>query len=71
MSQEDDESLEDYVERFQYNLQSNKQNTLDHETLCILFLKGIQEDSIDTLYLMGARDISLLSNICQICDLCN
>lgn len=70
MSQ-DDESLEDYVERFQYNLQRTKKNILDHETLCIIFLKRIWEDCIDTLNLMGVGDISLLINICKIFYLCN
>ena len=53
MTQKEEETLEDYVERFQYNLQRTKQNTLDPETLRIIFLRGIKDDCMDALNLMG------------------
>ena len=33
MTQQEDENLEDYVERFQYNLQRSRQNGLNDDTL--------------------------------------
>jgi hypothetical protein len=41
MMQHEDESLEDYVERFTYNLQREKQGDLAPETRHVLFLRGI------------------------------
>ena len=60
MTQQEDENLEDYVERFQYNLQISRQNGLNDDTLKIILLRGIRDDCIDMLNLMGARDVSLL-----------
>jgi hypothetical protein len=69
MTQKEEETLEDYVERFQYNLQRTKQNTLDPETLRIIFLRGIKDDCMDALNLMGAGDISQMTynDICELC----
>jgi hypothetical protein len=58
MTQEDDVSLEDYIEKFQYNLQRSKQNKLEPETLHTILLTGIRDDYINVLNLMGAGDIS-------------
>jgi hypothetical protein len=69
MQQSEEESLEDYVERFLYNLQKTKQSTLNNDTIRTIFLKGIQEEYIDVLNLMGAGDISQLP-FAAICDLC-
>jgi hypothetical protein len=41
MMQHEDESLEDYVERFSYNLQREKKGDLAPETRHVLFLRGI------------------------------
>ena len=41
MTQGDEESLEEYIERFQYNLQRSKQRNLGKEILKTLLLKGI------------------------------
>ena len=38
MTQQEDENLEDYVERFQYNLQISRHNGLNDGTLKILLL---------------------------------
>ena len=58
MKKSEEASLEDYVEMFLYNLQKTKQITLNNDTIRTIFLKGIQEEYIDVLNLMGAGDIS-------------
>jgi len=45
--------LEDYVEIFQYKLRQSNQHQLDPNTLQTLFLKGIQDECLDVLKLMG------------------
>ena len=57
MQQQEDESLEDYVERFVYNLQKNR-NDLNLATIRTIFLKGILEENIDILNLMASGDVS-------------
>ena len=69
MWQLEDETLEDYLERFLYNYQKSKQR-LNDNTVRTIFLKGIQDEYIDTLNLMGVGDISQLtfediSNLCR------
>jgi len=56
--QKEDESLEDYVERLHYNLQRSKHNDLDHEILKIIFIRGMRDNCLDTLNLLGKWDIS-------------
>ena len=46
MTQQEDENLKDYVERFQYNLQRSRQNGLNDDTLKILLLRGIRDDAL-------------------------
>jgi predicted NBD/HSP70 family sugar kinase len=58
MQQQEDETLEDCVERFVYNLQNSRHNVLNTNTIRTVFLKGILEDYTDMLNLMAARDIS-------------
>ena len=58
MQQQEDENLEDYVERFVYNLQKSRQNALNPNAIRTIFLKGVLEDYIDMLNLMVAGDIS-------------
>jgi hypothetical protein len=60
MTQREEERL-DYIKRFQYNLQRTKQNALDHETLCIILLRGIKDDCMDALNLMGGEDVSQMT----------
>ena len=57
MQQQEDESLDDYLERFLYNYQKSKQR-LNDNTVKTIFWKGIQDEYIDTLNLMGSGDIS-------------
>ena len=57
------------MERFQYNLQRSRHNGLNDETLKIILLRGMRDDFIDILNLMGVGDVSLLKYV-EICDLC-
>jgi hypothetical protein len=60
MQLEDEIWLEDYVERFTYNLQREMQGELDPKMWCVLFLRGIRDDCIELLNLMGRGDVSQL-----------
>ena len=69
MQQQEEESLEEYLERFLYNYQKSKQR-LNDNTVTNIFLKGIQHEYIDVLNLMGIGDASQLtfeeiSNLCK------
>jgi len=50
--------LEDYVERFHYNLQRSKRSDLDPEILKTIFIRGMIDHCLDTLNLLGKGDIS-------------
>lgn len=67
MSQKEDESLEDYVERFQYNLQWFKIK-LDKPTMRTILLKGIRDECVELLNIMGRWDISqeIYDDICDL-----
>ena len=69
MTQHEDENLEDYLERFLYNLQKSKQSSLNSDTIRTIFLKGIRDEYINVLNLMGVGDISFLP-FDQISELC-
>lgn len=58
MTQKEDESLEDYVEWFHYNMQRSKHSDLDQEILKTIFIRGMRVDCLDTLNLLGKGDIS-------------
>ena len=57
MQQQEYESLEDYVERFVYSLEKNR-NDLNNATIQTIFLKGILEENIEVLNLMASGDVS-------------
>jgi hypothetical protein len=57
MQQQDEDSLEDFLERFTYTLQKSKYNDLQHEEIKTLFLKGVSDEYINTLNLMASEDI--------------
>jgi len=61
MIQKEDENLEDFIERFAYNVKRSKMHELDEETLKALLLKSIRDEWIDVLNFMGKGDISQLS----------
>jgi hypothetical protein len=69
MTQRDDESLEDYLEIFLYNIHRSKNRKLDMDIIKTIFLRGIKDESIDFLNLMGSGDVSHFS-FEIICDLC-
>ena len=72
-TRKDDESLEDYVERFHYNLQRSKHSDLDHEILKTIFIRGMRDDFLDTLNLLGKGDISQepFAEIIKLCLRCS
>ena len=69
MTQHEEENLEDYLLRFLYNLQKSKQSSLNSDTIRIIFLKGVRDDYINVLNLMGVGDIYFLP-FDQISKLC-
>jgi hypothetical protein len=69
MQQQDEESLEDFLERFTFTLQKSKYNDLQDEAVKTLFLKGVLEEYIDTLNLMASGDI-YQKNFETISELC-
>jgi hypothetical protein len=50
-------------------LQRTKQNALDSETLLIILLRGIKDDCMDALNLMGVGYVSQMTyeDICELC----
>lgn len=69
MTQKEDESIEDFLERFIFSLQRCRRPDLTLDTIKILFLRGIRDDTMDALNLIGKGDISKLS-FEEICDIC-
>eukprot|EP00253_Pinus_taeda_P006588 PITA_06588 len=69
MNQQEDDSLEEYLERFAYNLQKSKHRSIHLDLIRTIFLKGIREEYLDDLNLMGKGDISTLP-FEEIADLC-
>ena len=55
--QDDDETPEDYLERFLYILQRSKLK-LDSSTIRTLFLRGLTDNARNNLNLLGQGDIS-------------
>lgn len=53
MSMKGNETLEEYVERFQYNLQRSPHSTLPKEVLNAILIKGMREEWVETLNMMG------------------
>jgi len=51
-----DESLEDYEERFQLSYKRAR-CTLDPESLKLVLLRGVREDLLDTLHMIVGGDI--------------
>lgn len=70
MNQQEDETLEEYLERFSYNLQKSKHRTMSVDLIRIIFLKGIWDEYLYDLNLMGKGDTSNfpseeIVNLCQ------
>jgi len=51
-----DESIEDYEERFQLSYKRTR-CTLDPKSLKLVLLRGVREDLLDTLHLLAGGDI--------------
>jgi len=70
MTQKEEESLEDFLERFQYYLQRSKMNQLNKETLRTILLRTIRPEFLEVLNLMGVVDVSKLSydDVCELCQ---
>ena len=58
MSQKAGETLEDYVFKFLFNVQRNTQHNLNKESKKHLFLRGVQEESMESLDLMVGGDVT-------------
>ena len=61
MDQREDESLEDLIERFMYNVKREKLHHLGSDTLKSLLLRKIMDEWIDLLDLMSRGDVYQLS----------
>lgn len=57
ITQGEEETLENYVECFQYNLQRSKLRQSGKDTLNRLLLKGIKNEYLEILSLMGTGDV--------------
>ena len=73
MVQREDESLEDFVERLQYNLQRSDHPGMNKDILKTILLKGVRDDCLDMLNMLGKGDISKDSfdeiiNLCMRCS---
>ena len=58
MVQKDDKSLENVLERNLYNVQRSGHTTIGRDVLKIIFMRGIREDGLDILNLLGKGDVS-------------
>ena len=72
MIAKENETLEEYVERFQYNLQRSPYGTLPSEVLKATLIKGMKDEWVETLNLMGKGDIyqETYDEIIQLCIRC-
>ena len=56
MSARDNETLEEYVEIFQYNLQRSPYTMLSKDVLKAIMLKGMKEEWVEMLNIIGKGD---------------
>jgi hypothetical protein len=57
MNAKENESLEEYVKRFQYNIQRLPYGKLPGEVLKATLIKGMKDEWVETLNLMGKGGI--------------
>jgi len=69
INQQEDDTLEEYLEIFSYNLQKSKHRTMSVDLIRTIVIKCIQDEYLDDLNLMGKGDISNLP-FEEITDLC-
>ena len=72
MVQKEDENLEDFVEKIQYNLQRSNHLDVSKDILKTILLKGVRDDSLDMLNMLRKEDISKesydeIGNLCKRC----
>ena len=67
------ETLEEYVEHFQYNLQRSPYENLPPEVLKTTMIKGMKDQWVETLNIMGKGDIYQedYDNIIDLCIKCS
>ena len=58
ISQREDETLEDYVTQFSFNLQCSMQHQLNEASQKHIFLKGVHDRRMEALELMDRDDIT-------------
>ena len=58
MTQREDESLEDFMERLEYNVQRSGHPDLDPDIIKTILLRGIRDEHLDVFNLLGKGDIS-------------
>jgi hypothetical protein len=73
MIQKEDENMEDFVERLQYNIQRSSHPDVSKDILKTILLKGVRDDCPDMLNILGKGDISKESydeivNLCKRCS---
>jgi len=73
MVQKEEENLEDFVERLQYNMQRSDHPDMSKDILKTILLKGVRDDFLDMLNMLGKGDISKESfdeivNFCKRCS---
>ena len=57
ISKKEDETLEDYVSHFWYIMQKNFQHVLAEDSKKLVFLRGVNDNCMEALDLMGGGDI--------------
>lgn len=73
MSHKENETLEDFVERLQYNLGRSVHPDVSKDILKTILIKGVRDDFLDILNMLGKGDISKESyddivNLYKICS---
>ena len=58
MVKKEDKNLEDFVEILQYNLQRSDHPNVSKYILKTILLKGVRDDCLDMLNMLGKGDIS-------------
>eukprot|EP00253_Pinus_taeda_P015881 PITA_15881 len=73
MAQKPDESLEDYIERLQYNTQRSDHPDISKEIRKTILLRGLRDDCLNMLNMLAKGDISKESydEICELAKRCS
>jgi hypothetical protein len=73
MSQKENDTLEDFVEQLQYNIQRSGHPDLSKDIMKTIFLKGVRDDCLDMLNILRKEDISKepYEDIVYLCKICS